>query len=128
MPSIFSKIIAGQIPCHKVAEDDKHFAFLDINPITDGHTLVVPKREVDYLFDLKAEEHAALWTFAHKVAALLKAKLQCRRVCVAVVGYEVPHAHIHLIPTNAISEFPTPPKLASNSKPALEAVLKKITG
>lgn len=128
MPSIFSKIIAGQIPALKVWEDDKHFAFLDINPWVEGHTLVVPKREVDYLFDLKPDEHAALWSFAQQVAGQLKARLKCRRVCVAVMGWEVPHAHVHLLPTNSAGDFPPPPGRADNSRPALEAVHKKIVG
>jgi len=108
MSSIFSRIVAGEIPCHKVWEDDRHFAFLDINPVAPGHTLVVPKREVDYLFDLDAEEHAALWTAAHGVARRLRGALGCARVCVAVLGYEVPHAHIHLIPTDSMAQFPWP--------------------
>jgi histidine triad (HIT) family protein len=108
MSSIFSKIVAGEIPCHKVWEDDGHLAFLDIHPVQTGHTLVIPKREVDYLFDLTEAEHAALWTAAHKVARRLKEVLGCARVCIAVLGYEVPHAHIHLIPTNRMADFPWP--------------------
>ncbi len=128
MPSIFSKIIAGQIPALKVWEDDKHFAFLDINPWVPGRTLVVPKREADYLFDLKADEHAALWAAAQKVAQTLKSRLKCARVCVSVMGWEVPHAHIHLLPTNSHIDFPPPSSRADNSKTALEAVHRKITG
>ncbi len=128
MASIFSKIIAGQIPCRKVAEDDRHFAFLDINPLVEGHTLVVPKREVDYLFDLSPAEHAEIWAFAYQLAARLKEKLKCRRVCVCVMGWEVPHAHIHLLPTNAASDFPPPPAKGDNSAAALDAVLERITG
>ena len=108
MSSIFSRIVAGEIPCHKVWEDDGHLAFLDIHPVQPGHTLVIPKREVDYLFDLSGAEHAALWAAAHAVARRLKEVLGCARVCIAVLGYEVPHAHIHLIPTNSLAEFPWP--------------------
>ncbi len=98
MASIFSRIIAGEIPCYKVAEDDKYFAFLDINPVTKGHTLVVPKHEVDYLFNLDDEEFAGLMLFAKKVAKAIGQTIECKRVAVAVLGLEVPHAHIHLIP------------------------------
>ena len=109
MASIFTKIIQGELPCHKVWEDEKHLAFLDIRPAQPGHTLVIPKREEDYIFDLTPEEHAELWTAAQTVAAKLKEKLGCRRVCVLVIGWEVPHAHIHLIPTNAMHEVGMPP-------------------
>lgn len=98
MASIFSRIIAGEIPCYKVAEDDNYFAFLDINPITKGHTLVVPKHEVDYLFNLNDDEYKGLMLFAKKVAKALEKAIECKRVAVAVLGLEVPHAHIHLIP------------------------------
>lgn len=105
MPSIFSKIVAGDIPCCKVAEDDKHFAFLDINPVAKGHTLVIPKREVDYIYDLSDQELADLHIFAKKVAAAIKKTIPCRKVGQAVVGLEVPHAHIHLIPINKESDM-----------------------
>ncbi len=98
MASIFSKIIAGEIPSYKVAEDSKHYAFLDINPLSEGHTLVVPKREVDYIFDLSDDEFAQLHLFAKKVASALEKSVDCKRVAVAVIGLEVPHAHIHLVP------------------------------
>lgn len=105
MSSIFSRIVAGEIPCHTVWEDEDHLAFLDLRPKTPGHTLVIPKREVKYIFDLSDDQHAALWHAAHTVGRHLKERLACERVCVAVVGYEVPHVHIHLIPTNSIAEF-----------------------
>ena len=105
MSSIFSRIVAGEIPCHKVWEDENHFAFLDLRPKAPGHTLVIPKKETSYIFDLGADEHAALWRAAHTVAAHLKDRLSCERVCVAVIGYEVLHVHVHLIPTNSIAEF-----------------------
>lgn len=98
MGSIFSKIIAGEIPSYKVAEDDAHYAFLDINPLNEGHTLVVPKREVDYILDLSDDEYAAMSLFAKKVARAIEGSVACRRIAQAVIGLEVPHAHIHLIP------------------------------
>lgn len=96
--TIFSKIIAGEIPSYKCAEDEKHYAFLDINPVAKAHTLVVPKREVDYLFDLTDEELAELTVFAKRVSAAIKTAYPCRKVGMAVLGLEVNHAHIHLIP------------------------------
>ena len=98
MASIFTRIVNGEIPCYKVAEDDKYFAFLDINPMTKGHTLVIPKREEDYIFDLQAEELSGLFLFAQKIAVAIKDAVPCTRVGVAVLGLEVPHAHIHLVP------------------------------
>lgn len=98
MATIFSRIIAGEIPSYKVAEDDNYYAFLDINPLTTGHTLVVPKQETDYLFDLDDETLAGMMLFAKQVAARIKAEIPCKRVAVVVLGLEVPHAHIHLIP------------------------------
>ena len=112
MASIFARIAAGEIPSYKVAEDDKHFAFLDINPMAPGHTLVIPRKEVDYLFDLTAEEYGELMEFARKVALKLKKAMPCQRVGVAVLGMEVPHAHIHLVPlkTEADMDFRAPKK------------------
>ena len=98
MASIFSRIVAGEIPSYKVAEDDKFFAFLDINPLAKGHTLVIPKREVDYFFDLTDEEIGAMQIFAKKVATAIKEAFPCVKVGQAVLGLEVPHAHIHLVP------------------------------
>lgn len=98
MKSIFSRIIAGEIPSYKVAEDDRFYAFLDINPLTKGHTLVVPKKEVDYLFDLDDETLQGMILFAKQVAWKIKQEIDCTRVAVVVLGLEVPHAHIHLIP------------------------------
>lgn len=98
MATIFSRIVAGEIPCYKVAEDEKFFAFLDINPLVKGHTLVIPKQEVDYLFDLSDEDLAAMQVFAKHVAAAIKRAFPCIKVGQAVLGLEVPHAHIHLIP------------------------------
>ena len=101
MASIFTRIINGEIPCYKVAEDENYFAFLDINPLSAGHTLVVPKREEDYIFDLQDDELAGMILFAKKIAESQKANLNCKRVAVVVLGMEVPHAHIHLIPMNS---------------------------
>lgn len=98
MATIFSRIIAGEIPCYKVAENDKFFAFLDINPLAKGHTLVVPKQEVDYIFDLNDEDLAAMHVFAKQVALAIDKAFPCRKVGEAVLGLEVPHAHIHLVP------------------------------
>ncbi len=98
MASIFTKIINGEIPSYKVAEDENYYAFLDINPMQKGHTLVVPKREEDYLFDLSDDELAGMMIFAKKVAKAIKKSIPCQRVGVAVIGLDVPHAHIHLVP------------------------------
>ena len=98
MATIFSKIVAGEIPSYKVAENDQFYAFLDINPLVKGHTLVIPKREVDYIFDLKDEELAAMHVFAKHVALAIQKAFPCRKVGEAVLGLEVPHAHIHLVP------------------------------
>lgn len=105
MATLFSQIIAGEIPCYKVAEDDRFFAFLDINPLVKGHTLVVPKHEVDYLFDLSDEELAAMHVFAKKVALAIQRAFPCIKVGEAVIGLEVPHAHIHLIPIQKESDM-----------------------
>lgn len=98
MASIFSRIIAGEIPSYKVAEDENYYAFLDINPLTAGHTLVVPKKEVDYIFDLDDQTLSGMMLFAKQVAAKIRCEIACARVAVVVLGMEVPHAHIHLIP------------------------------
>ncbi len=111
MATIFSRIIAGEIPCYKVAENDKFFAFLDINPLVKGHTLVVPKQEVDYIFDLSDDDLAAMHVFAKKVARAITKVFPCKKVGEAVIGLEVPHAHIHLIPIQKESDM-----LFSNSK------------
>ena len=105
MASIFSRIVAGEIPCYKVAEDEKYFAFLDISPVAKGHTLVIPKHEVYYIFDLDDEEYAGLTAFAKKVAAAMKKVMPCKRIGVAVLGLEVPHTHIHLVPINKESDM-----------------------
>lgn len=101
MASIFSRIIAGEIPCYKVAEDERYFAFLDIAPLAEGHTLVVPKREVDYFYDLEDDELQGMILFAKQIAKKIQATTQCRKVATVVLGLEVAHAHIHLIPMNS---------------------------
>ena len=105
MASIFSRIINGEIQCYKIAEDEKCFAFLDISPLAKGHTLVVPKKEIDYLFDINDEEHEYLWKYAKYIAHAVKAVIPCKRIGIAVIGLEVPHAHIHLIPMNKVSDM-----------------------
>ena len=100
MASIFSRIVNGEIPCYRVAEDDKHLAFLDINPIAEGHTLVIPKCEIDYIFDLDSKQLSELTLFAQRVAKAIDKSINCKRVGVAVLGMEVPHCHIHLVPLN----------------------------
>lgn len=105
MASIFTRIINGDIPSYKIAEDEKHYAFLDINPLAKGHTLVVPKDEVDYLFDLSPEALSDLMQFAQRVAKAIEAEVVCERIGVAVIGLEVPHAHIHLSPINGLSDL-----------------------
>lgn len=120
MSTIFSKIVAGEIPCYKIAEDDKHFAFLDINPVAPGHTLVIPKKEVSYIFDLTDEEYIALQLFAKKVALALKKAMPCERIGVTVIGLEVPHTHIHLIPITKESDM-------NFSKPKLTVAPEEMT-
>ena len=105
MSSIFSKIVAGEIPSYKIAEDENYYAFLDINPVAPGHTLVIPKHEVDYIFDLDEQEYSGLMSFAKRVAAAIKLSMPCVKVGVAVLGLEVPHAHVHLVPINKESDM-----------------------
>ena len=105
MPSIFSKIVSGDIPAFKVAEDENHVAFLDIFPLAKGHVLVIPKKETDYIFDLDSEEYLGLFSFAKKVAKAMDKIISCERIGVAVIGLEVPHAHIHLVPLHDVSDI-----------------------
>ncbi len=105
MASIFSKIAAGEIPSYKIAENEDYYAFLDINPLKKGHTLVIPKQEVDYIFDLNAETLGGLHVFAQKIAKAIDKTIPCKRVAVVVLGLEVPHAHIHLIPMDSESDI-----------------------
>ena len=103
--TLFSRIIAGEIPCHKIAETDQFLAFLDINPLVEGHTLVVPKRETDYIFDIPDDELAQMMVFAKTVSKAVRTACPCLRIGVAVIGLEVPHAHIHLVPLNTIHDI-----------------------
>lgn len=105
MPSIFSRIVAGEIPCHKIAENERFLAFLDVFPLVEGHTLVIPKQEVDYFFDLDDETLAEINAFAKGVAAQIKRAVPCKRIGISVIGLEVPHAHVHLIPMNHVSDM-----------------------
>jgi histidine triad (HIT) family protein len=105
MPTLFTRIVQGEIPCYKVAEDENYLAFLDINPLAKGHTLVIPKKEIDYIFDLEDSLFAGLNLIAKKVANAIDKSVNCKKIGIAVVGLEVPHAHIHLIPLNAIGDL-----------------------
>ena len=105
MASIFTRIIGGEIPCHKVAENEKFIAFLDITPVAKGHTLVVPKMEVDYFFDLESDLLSEINLFAKEVATKLQRTVPCRRIGVAIIGLEVPHAHVHLVPLNTMADI-----------------------
>ena len=105
MATIFTRIIQGEIPSYKIAEDNKYYAFLDINPLTRGHTLVVPKTEVDYLFDLDEDTLAGMMVFARRIARAIGSAVPCKRVGIAVLGLEVPHAHIHLVPINGLGDI-----------------------
>ena len=105
MGTIFSKIVSGEIPCYKIAENDKFLAFLDVFPLVNGHVLVIPKVETDYLFDLEDQELAQMIVFAKKVSKAIKKSIPCKRIGVAVIGLEVPHAHIHLVPLNSVSDI-----------------------
>jgi histidine triad (HIT) family protein len=105
MATIFTKIINGEIPCYKVAEDEHYLAFLDINPLQEGHTLVIPKLEADYIFDLEDSLHAGLWNFAKKTGKAIEKVVPCQRIGITVIGLEVPHAHIHLIPLKTMYDM-----------------------
>ncbi|MFT5916578.1 MAG: histidine triad (HIT) family protein [Bacteroidia bacterium] len=105
MPSIFTKIISGEIPSHKIAENEDFIAFLDVFPLVEGHTLVVPKKEVDYIFDLEDEQLGALNIFSKKVAKAIEKAIPCKRIGTAVIGLEVPHAHLHLVPLNSVEDI-----------------------
>ena len=126
MASVFSKIVTGEIPCYKIAESEKYLAFLDVFPLAKGHTLVIPKIETDYIFDIPDEEFSGLYLFSKKIAKAIGKAIPCKRIGVAVIGLEVPHAHIHLIPLNDVSDINfSRPKL-SLLKEELEETAKKI--
>src|SRR4051812_31897280 len=126
MSTIFSKIVKGEIPGYKIAEDESYFAFLDISPLVKGHTLVIPKQETDYIFDINDDKYKGLWLFAKKIGKAIKQAIPCERIGITVIGLEVPHAHIHLIPINRMADmnFANPKK--SFSKEEMEATAASI--
>jgi histidine triad (HIT) family protein len=128
MPSIFTKIINREIPGYIVAEDDKYIAFLDINPLVLGHTLIVPKKEVDYIFDLEDDTLSGLTVFAKKIAVAVKKVVPCKRIGVAVIGLEVPHTHMHLVPMNTMGDINFTRTKLTPSKEELAEVTEKIKG
>jgi len=123
--TIFERIVRGEIPCHKIWEDDEHLAFLDIRPVAPGHTLVIPKRAIDPILTMEDGEYQKLWMAAKRVGEILKAKIACERICMAVVGFEVPHTHIHLIPARGLADFPWPGGKPADSK-TLMALAEKL--
>lgn len=125
--TIFSRIINGEIPCYKIAEDDRFFAFLDINPVNWGHTLVVPKREEDYIFDLSDEELSAMMLFAKRVAKAMKEAMPCRKIGVTVLGLEVPHAHIHLVPLKNEGDMDFSNKIAEPDPEKMKQIAAAIS-
>jgi len=125
MPSIFTRIVNGEIPCYKVAEDEHFLAFLDINPLAVGHTLVIPKKETDYIFGIGDREYSDLFLFAKKVALAVEKVVPCKRIGIAVLGLEVAHAHIHLVPINTVYDIDfSKPKLTLSKEEFLELVGK----
>lgn len=125
--TIFSKIIKGEIPSYKIAENDDFYAFLDINPVNWGHTLVVPKKETDYIFDIDDTQLAAMMLFAKKVAHAIKAAIPCRKVGMAVIGLEVPHAHIHLVPMKTEGDMDFKHKISNPDPEKMKQIAKAIT-
>lgn len=128
MSTIFAKIISGEIPCYKVAETNDYMAFLDVRPLTAGHTLVIPKKETDYIFDIEDEQYAGLLLFAKIVAKAIKQAIPCKKVGVAVIGLEVPHAHIHLVPMNAIGDLNFEKERVSFSEDEYKSIASAIAG
>lgn len=126
MPTIFTRIINGEIPGYKVAENENFFAFLDISPLAKGHTLVVPRKEIDYIFDMEGELHKQFWNFARIVSHGIKKAVPCKRIGVAVIGLEVPHAHIHLIPINQVSDINFARPKLSFSKEEMSLIAEDI--
>ena len=127
MATIFSRIIQGEIPCYKIAEDDRFFAFLDINPLSKGHTLVVPKQETDYIFNLEDDTLGPMMVFAKKVAKAIEKAVPCKRIAVAVIGLEVPHAHIHLVPITQEGDLDFKKEHVKLSTEEFLEIQKKIT-
>ena len=126
MATIFSRIVKGEIPCYKIAEDEQFFAFMDINPVAVGHTLVIPKREDDYIFNLEDDEIGAMMVFAKKVAKAIEKAVPCKRIGVAVIGLEVPHAHIHLIPISQEGDMDFKKEHVHISEEEFRTVQKRI--
>ena len=126
MSTIFTKIIQGEIPCYKIAEDDKYLAFLDISPLAKGHTLVIPKVEVDNIFDLDKEMYSGLFLFAQRIAKAMKPLFDCKKIGIAVIGLEVPHAHIHLVPINGVQDIDFKKPKLQLSKEEFAEIVEKI--
>ncbi len=126
MSSLFTKIIKGEIPSHKIAEDDQFFSFLDIRPVAAGHALVVPKKEVDYIYDLDDETLAELTVFSKKIASALRSVVPCNRIGISVIGLEVPHAHVHLIPISTLSDMDFSKPRVDMSPDEMETLAQKI--
>ncbi len=126
MPTLFTKIISGEIPAHKIAEDENFLAFLDINPLREGHTLVVPKKEVDYIFDVPDAQLAEILIFARSVARKIEKVVPCKRIGITVIGLEVPHAHIHLIPIDSVGDMNFSKPKMNVSQEGLAAMAEKI--
>jgi len=127
MGTLFTKIIKGEIPCHKILENERYLAFLDIRPINPGHTLVIPKKEIDYIFTVDDDLLGGAFIFAKKVAAMIEKAVQCKRIGIMVAGLEVPHAHIHLVPINSVGDLNFA-KAKSATPEELSQLAKKITG
>lgn len=127
MGTLFTKIIKGEIPCHKILENERYLAFLDIRPINPGHTLVIPKKEIDYIFTVDDDLLGGAFIFAKKVAAMIEKTVQCKRIGIMVAGLEVPHAHIHLVPINSVGDLNFA-KAKSATPEELSQLAKKITG
>jgi len=127
MVSIFTRIVNREIPCYKIAENENFLAFLDINPLQEGHTLVIPKKEIDYIFDIENDLHSGLWNFAKQVGKAIEKVVPCQRIGITVIGLEVPHAHIHLIPLRTMYDMDfRRPKLKFTPE-EFEAIAKKIS-
>ncbi len=126
MASIFTKIVKGEIPSYKIAEDDNYYAFLDINPLAKGHTLVIPKKEIDYIFDIDDDLYQGLFLFAKRVAKAIEKVIPCERIGMTVIGLEVPHAHIHLIPINSIYDMDFKQPKLKLSQEEFEDIAAKI--
>ncbi len=128
MATIFTRIVKGEIPCYKIAENNRFLAFLDINPLAKGHTLVIPKMEVDYIFDLPTEEYLGLMLFAKEVAAKVEKAVECERIGLAVIGLEVPHAHIHLVPLKSEKDINFANQKLKLAPEEFELIAKNIRG